>query len=52
LTEAEFLKKMEAVIEQLESENLEERKYAILRLIEVSNSHSGPLPIPNTIKFF
>jgi hypothetical protein len=43
---------MESYIDQLDSENLETRKQALLGLIEASNTSSGPLPIPNMIKFF
>lgn len=43
---------MEVALIDLESEDLDTRKQALLQLIELSGKHPGPLPVPNMIKFF
>ena len=43
---------MEATLLDLESDNLDIRKQALLELIELACQNPGPLPIPNMIKFF
>jgi hypothetical protein len=43
---------MDVYIEQLGSDREETRKQALLHLIEIASQNTGPLPIPNMIKFF